>query len=211
MPCSYPHLRPGMAWQLAFKPTSQRTSSYLCAKLLLLPRSSWGKQGHSSSHMPPFLQGSLLFIPCRALLSFALLALAFLVAFSPFLDVPSFGGFRLFSFCSLLPSPALNPPPSHPLSSSPHPSPFLLPPLPPLSPALLPPLLPFPSLLPFPLLPPLPLSFPPALAYAYLACPTLTCSSLLAPLLSSSLLLRLLPFFSFLLFLFLICSSFVLL
>ena len=172
MACSYPHLLPGMASQLCFKPRTQRSSSYLLAHILLLPRSSCGKQGHSSGQIPPFLQGC--FLSFFAFFCFALFCCAMpsfptcllcIYMHCFLLVILFFPLFHYFPFNPPLPSPYLQfflpplppPPPVHPRPhlltplSTPPPSP-LLPPSPPSSPTAfptapppLPPLLHFPS------------------------------------------------------------------
>lgn len=124
MACSYPHLLPGMASQLCFKPRTQRSSSYLLAHILLLPRSSCGKQGHSSGQIPPFLQGC--FLSFFAFFCFALFCCAMpsfptcllCIYMHCFLLVILF--FPLFHYFPFNPPPSLTLPPifpSHPLSS----------------------------------------------------------------------------------------------
>ena len=174
MACSYPHLLPGMASQLCFKPRTQRSSSYLLAHVLLLPRSSCGKQGHSSGQIPPFLQGCFLSffaffcfaLFCCAMPSFPtcllciymhcfLLVILFFPLFHyfPFNPPPSLTLPPIFSFLPSLLSPPH--PPTPPLTHPPHLCPLSTPPPSPLSPHSppscptapppLPPLLHFPS------------------------------------------------------------------
>lgn len=174
-----------MASQLCFKPRTQRSSSYLLAHILLLPRSSCGKQGHSSGQIPPFLQGCFLSffaffcfaLFCCAMPSFPtcllciymhcfLLVILFFPLFHyfPFNPPPSLTLPPIFSFLpSLLSPPATHTPtysPPSPLPplhplSTPPPSP-LLPPSPPSSPTAFPTAPPpLPPLLHFPS-PPLP-------------------------------------------------------
>lgn len=157
-----------MASQLCFKPRTQRSSSYLLAHILLLPRSSCGKQGHSSGQIPPFLQGCFLSffaffcfaLFCCAMPSFPtcllciymhcfLLVILFFPLFHyfPFNPPPSLTLPPIFSFLPSLLSPPIHPRPHllTPLTSPPSP-PFLPPPsctphpplAPPLSPLLLP-------------------------------------------------------------------------
>ena len=155
MACSYPHLLPGMASQLCFKPRTQRSSSYLLAHILLLPRSSCGKQGHSSGQIPPFLQGCFLSffaffcfaLFCCAMPSFPtcllciymhcfLLVILFFPLFHyfPFNPPPSLTLPPIFSFLPSLLSPPH--PPTPPLTHPPHFSPLsTLPPSPLLHPS----------------------------------------------------------------------------
>ena len=153
MACSYPHLLPGMASQLCFKPRTQRSSSYLLAHILLLPRSSCGKQGHSSGQIPPFLQGC--FLSFFAFFCFALFCCAMpsfptcllcIYMHCFLLVILFFPLFHYFPFNPPLPSPYLQFFPSYPLSSPPpatHTPTYSPPsPLPPLHPSSLPPLAP---------------------------------------------------------------------
>ena len=189
-----------MASQLCFKPRTQRSSSYLLAHVLLLPRSSCGKQGHSSGQIPPFLQGCFLSffaffcfaLFCCAMPSFPtcllciymhcfLLVILFFPLFHyfPFNPPPSLTLPPIFSFLpSLLSPPATHTPTYSPPSPLPPLHPSSLPPLAPLTP-LLPhcssPSPPSPSPpLPSPLFCPLPLPFPLALRETYLSCSSLT-------------------------------------
>ena len=127
-----------MASQLCFKPRTQRSSSYLLAHILLLPRSSCGKQGHSSGQIPPFLQGCFLSffasfcfaLFCCAMPSFPTCLLC--IYMHCFLLVILF--FPLFHYFPFNPPPSLTLPPifpSHPLPPPVHPRPHF--PSPPLS------------------------------------------------------------------------------
>ena len=186
MACSYPHLLPGMASQLCFKPRTQRSSSYLLAHILLLPRSSCGKQGHSSGQIPPFLQGC--FLSFFAFFCFALFCCAMpsfptcllCIYMHCFLLVILF--FPLFHYFPFNPPPSLTLPPIFPSPPLPPPPPLLpppsCPPHPPLALPLSPLLLPLSphsfTSPPLPSLFSLPLPFPLALRETYLSCSSLT-------------------------------------